>query len=517
MARRPIFWFAVSYAAGVCLQARLGLPLWVPVAAACPVVLLCTWRPWARAGAALVCAAASGLALGYAACGMRALPTSPESLGVADGDGVTLSGHVLKPLPSGKPAGRFVVEVETVATGDGEACPASGNVMVTGRFPAGLSVGQRVWLSGDIESTDQALNPGEFDTGGYYAVKWDAAAMIGADVIQSRPSHTWSLSRALAKFRFRLRDELLDCMPRANPTLTTDLLLSTVIGLRAVDLPRDIEDDFRRAGTIHVLVVSGSQVALLTALVLALTRRAGRLRWLMNGLSIVVVAGYALLVGPEPSIARAALMGGIATVAFALRREHDVGAALAAAACMLMLADPAAVFDIGFQLSVVCVIAIIHFIPQRTRVVGPGRLPSVSPRPKVTLWGAAWVAFRVSVAVWLLVTPLLLHHFRQASLISALANLIVVPIACALTVLGMLAAGLVWVLPGWAYCLNSINSLLVEWMVRVTSAFADVPWAQLRSSGFSWIHVAAWWGVVLIGDHLIRRARARMALRPSDG
>jgi len=533
MVRRTLVWLAAGYAAG----AIAGCAAWhclfdqavpaVPGAAAAAVERVVSWpwivrslvallcfaaawlprmpRPGARAGLAL----AAGLLVGTTAM-LRHAVTRWELPAYAPGQAVALTGTVLEAAAPGWGVRRVPLRVAGFRASP-QARPVDLAVLVHARTPSGLAVGDQLQARGLFRPIAPADGPGEFDAEAYYRLRYDMRLeLVGDDEPLRLRSQLFETPAITARVRAWLRHRLARTMPRASPSLTTDLMLSAVAGLQSVQLPRAIEDDFRRAGTIHVLVVSGTQVAVLAGVMLALTRRPGPWRWVGACACIPLIAAYTLLVGPEASVSRAALMGVLAATALALRRDYDALTALAAAALIIMAADPRSVFRAGFQLSVAASVALVWLGLGRDEVLRPGHLPLRPRRRACGPWQWVLSGLRVSIVAWLAVTPLLLLHFQQASLTSVVSNVVVVPLAGALTVLGMVSALLVAPLPGLSYALNHVNSLLVEGIVRTTAAFAHLPWGVWQCGGpFGWGHVALWWAAVVLGHQLVRVDRCR--------
>ena len=130
------------------------------------------------------------------------------------------------------------------------------------------------------------------------------------------------------RIRTTAREAIANVLPPASAALLTGLLL----GDRA-DLPGEIDEAFRRAGVYHVLAVSGFNVALVAGSVWALLTlaRAGRRGPVVGAMAGVV--GFALVVGPEPSVLRAVVMAILVLGALLLDREASVVNSLARPPC----------------------------------------------------------------------------------------------------------------------------------------------------------------------------------------
>src|SRR5439155_501125 len=107
---------------------------------------------------------------------------------------------------------------------------------------------------------------------------------------------------------------------------------------------------FARSGTTHLLAISGFNMTLVATAVALLAR--GRLRPPLTAVvTVSSVAAYSVLVGLGPSVLRAALMAGVASLALAYGRRAATANALALAVAAMLLIDPGAIADVGFELS----------------------------------------------------------------------------------------------------------------------------------------------------------------------
>lgn len=208
----------------------------------------------------------------------------------------------------------------------------------------------------------------------------------------------------------------LDPVDRA---LLAGFLLGDVRGV-----PKPVSDDFRASGLTHLLAVSGENVAFVLALVGPVLRRCSVRGRLILGLSVLVVFGCATRF--EPSVLRAEVMAAFAMSASFLGRPAPAGRLLCGAVVALLIVDPFLLHSLGFQLSVAATAAIVALAP------GLGEhLP-----------GPRWLRdpLAVSFAAQLGVTPVLLATQGSVPLVSPLANLVAVPLAEPLTVVGFVLA-----------------------------------------------------------------------------
>ena len=186
-------------------------------------------------------------------------------------------------------------------------------------------------------------------------------------------------------------------------------------GTAALD-DRTVEE-FRASGLAHLLAVSGGNVVLLVAAILALGWVAGVPRSLAHGCAIPAVVGYAAIVGGGPSVVRAAATGVLASLAWLAGSARDPWHLLALAAAAVLALDPWAVVGPGFQLSFVAVAA-IHGLAPPIRGWLEGTVVPVR----------LCAPLAISLACTAATAPVAYVHFGRASLVAGLpANLLALP------------------------------------------------------------------------------------------
>jgi competence protein ComEC len=236
-------------------------------------------------------------------------------------------------------------------------------------------------------------------------------------------------------------------------------------------LTQKLIDDFKILSLTHLTAVSGTNCAIVLALVwLVLGRvRIGDFvvtRWPKLFIAATVLACYVLLVGQQPSILRAGCMTLAVLLAKTLGRPSSAINALALAAAVLLVIDPWLLFDYGFALSALACLGILIVAPKVTTVLRT-KIPSI---PK-------WLALGLSVSVsaQLLCLPVLLLLQPGFSTYSVLANLVAEPMVMPVTVLGILAVVCSAVSPPLASFITFVASLFAAPVVFIANRISQFP------------------------------------------
>lgn len=304
-------------------------------------------------------------------------------------------------------------------------------------------------------------------------------------------------------------------LPEPYAGLANGMLLGVEAGI-----PDDLYDQFNATGASHVIVISGSNVALLAGVLLAVGGRLlGRRRAALPALA--GVAAFALLVGGDAAVVRAALMGGMVIAAAALGRRSTALVSLAAAAGAMALANPLILWDVGFQLSSAATAGLILLAPGLTRALrrvwphfSGGLLAGSAPAP-----GNAGSAMRglledglvLTLAASLATFPLTAYHFGRFSLIGLVTNVLIAPVQPAILLAGS-AAVLVGVagLTLLSQALFWLPWLALAWTVLAVRWTAELPGAGIAVEGFGLAALGASYGLLAA---LLWRGRILAALR----
>ncbi len=278
------------------------------------------------------------------------------------------------------------------------------------------------------------------------------------------------LYRARGYARTRLREILPD--PEAG------LLIGILLGDES-SIPWEVEQAFARSGLSHIVAISGYNITLLTALSLTIfTRLLGRRIALWA--TLVLIPVYALFVGASASVVRASIMGSLTVIAWMLGRSSDALNALSLSAFLMTLWDPAAMEDIGFQLSFAATLGLLFLAPLLEQWAHVQTAHLFRDPQAATLVEIFREALLVSLAAQIATAPLMLYHFRELSLIAPLANLLTLPMQPFVMALGIpaaIGAALVGRLAaplGWAVWWP------LAWTIRIADLTARWPLATVR-------------------------------------
>ena len=303
------------------------------------------------------------------------------------------------------------------------------------------------------------------------------------------------LDRAAQAMRAGLRGSLEQTAPESG---------ALVAGLAVGDdsgQPPDLTAAMRSSGLSHLTAVSGGNVAIVLGVVL-MAAAVLRLRLLAR---VVVAASalayFVLLVGPEPSVLRASVMGAVAVAAVLVGGRRGGPSILATGVIVLVLAQPALAVSWAFALSAFATAGLILLAPRILAWTGGWRITARWPM-------ALRHALALTVAAQLATLPILVAMGGASGWVAVPANLAAMPAVAPVTILGLTAAGLSPVLPGPAEVLAQVAAWPAGWIATVAHACADLPAAGVPIPG-GWAGIA-WLAVLVLVAAVLRIAWRRL-------
>lgn len=307
------------------------------------------------------------------------------------------------------------------------------------------------------------------------------------------------------------------------------LLSAMVLGKR-YEVERTVNRAFLSAGAAHFLAVSGFHLAVLAAATWAMAMAAGLSRRSAACLLLVVVWVYVGINETRPSIVRAAIMATFGCWGMLTGRRGRAINWLAAAAMIVLLINPHQLFNVGFQLSFICVAALILLCPRLHETLFGPAIPRVFMSFSVdTLWGrlkavavstpvfaklAVTTAISASIVAWAAALPIVMTRFHIISVIGPFTCVVVAPLAVALIVCGFLQLVVTAVI-GHPLFFPFLTEFLGMALSKTVGLLAQVPGSSLHVMPPPAIMVVVYYG--LLAWLALSPAPARAELMVSAG
>lgn len=220
------------------------------------------------------------------------------------------------------------------------------------------------------------------------------------------------------------------------------ILSALTLGYRE-ELDKNVKQTFSAAGAMHILAVSGLHTGIVWGMIVWILTLGGLVKpmseqrvwqYILSIVTLLALWTYAFITGLSPSVMRSALMVSMVEIGWLLRRNSNGINSLAAAAVIILLINPLALWSVSFQLSFAAMAAII-LIAQRMQ-------EHMWLRGKATQYLGGLLIMSISAQIGTL--PLTLHYFGQTSNYFAITNLVVIPAAFLLLLLGIATLAFSW-------------------------------------------------------------------------
>lgn len=236
----------------------------------------------------------------------------------------------------------------------------------------------------------------------------------------------------LAKI-YEFKDFFVSRLNRILPEPQSSFLAGLLIGAKK-SIPPDLQLDFNKTGTTHIVAVSGFNVTIVVTFIMLLLNTFSvprkKVFWLTSGGLILFI----IITGLQASILRAAIMGFLVLFANYLGRlSRVINGLLLAAALMLILNPKLLVYDLGFQLSFLATLGLIYLQPILSILFKADNIKNKFLQSVVGDYLAT------TLAAIIMTTPIILFNFGRVSLIAPLANILILPVIPLSMLLGFLA------------------------------------------------------------------------------
>jgi competence protein ComEC len=412
----------------------------------------------------------------------------------------SIRGVVLKPIERVAGKVRAVVRVSDAATAAFAMTPASGVVRVITPPEFHAYAGDTIEAFGRIRLPRNFGNPGEFDYEAYMARSGIDASLSGNSRAGARrgDSGVRIIARTAPLYSVllaRVRDRIERTIYTSLAGDARAIMIAITLGDRSL-IGDDLRNRFARAGLAHLLVISGLHLGIVAAAVFAAARlavilmfpiAAGR-GWANKGAAIVAscaAMAYAVLAEPHISTMRALVMVLAYMLALLTDRWREPLSSLALAAIVICALMPGSTADIGFQLSIASVAAIILGMRRFAAWIERRKRRDRLPREPSSIW---WIAAEaplgyLGVSFWAMVAtaPLTAYYFNQLSIGGVAANAVIVPIiGMFATVTGLCAAALSIVSPAGASIVFRIAGAAISIGDRLAGWFDSIPYSWMR-------------------------------------
>ncbi len=277
---------------------------------------------------------------------------------------------------------------------------------------------------------------------------------------------------------FILRSRMIETINKKMPEPEASLASAILFGNDKA-VPKDLLDKFNSTGTRHIMAVSGQNISILTLILLNFALAIGASRKTAFYFSLISIIFYIILIGMPASAVRAGIMGLLILVAERMRRLNVSYRALVFAAVIMLALNPSLlVFDAGFQLSFAATIGIIFIYP-----------PLAEYLKKMPNMLEARSSLAMTLAALAATLPISVASFNQFSLISPLANILIVPLVPLVMILGFAIIIINAVLPAAAQIIGWFSWLILAYEIKIVERLNNFSSLNIKGASVNGIFI----------------------------
>lgn len=383
-----------------------------------------------------------------------------------------LKGHIINEPDNSGPRTSFLLAAQELHA-PGLSLKCCGKVLVYLKGARDLDYGQEVLVTGKLRPPFSFIHSPSSSYRNYLSNQAIFLVLRVASregLIKLKRNRGFVLKRWALKLKAGIEEAILKHLPMPAAAV----LEAMVLGERR-RLPDFISRAMIKTGTVHLLVVSGFNVGIITFIIL-LSLKLLRLNLKLRCLATIpFLLIYCFMTGASNPVIRATVMAVMLLLAHLFKREADIYNSLALSGLFILIINPRQLFDVGFQLSFISVISIVFLYPLLRRFIRADRLNS-------RLVSYIIDGILVSFSAWLGTAGFIAYYFRILSPVTVLANLFMVPLASLITLTGFALVAMGWLCPGIATILASTCELAVALLLTANHLFLKIPYACISLS-----------------------------------
>lgn len=277
------------------------------------------------------------------------------------------------------------------------------------------------------------------------------------------------------------RLEILQNIDQAKLSEKSKEFTKGIILADRTEMDRETVEDFSKSGLVHILAISGSHMAIIFWLILLILKPIfpANFRNVPIVISLIFIWLFAIFIDFGSSVIRSCIMITAYYFYVLLQRKPDLLHAMAISGFAILIFDTNQLFDVGFQLSFIAVFGIFWLNEPILKYL---------PKPKNTVQNFLVNVVSISIAAQVATLPLVIYYFHQYSLVSVIANLVVIPFSEVIIIFALLMT----ILLGFGFDISWLNTLYdsgVQLVLKVIHFFASLDVFFFKNIPMHWSEV----------------------------
>ena len=363
----------------------------------------------------------------------------------------------------------FTLKVERI---DGDISYKDTNILIKLKNGnCNYKYGDKVLIYGKLEDASVARNEGGFNYKEYLKIKgiYKTINIKKTDIKLIKENNLNIIDRTINNIRVKMKDSAMNILPEKE----ANFIISILIGDK-LNLDEDIKKDFRNSNLSHILAVSGMHVSyVIMGIGFVICKlKVGKKKEKIT--TIIVLIFFMLLTGSSPSVERACIMSIYMIVGSLLYKRTKVINSLSFSCVFILITNPYALFDIGFQLSFGGTIGIIFLYPILKNCLKIKQDNMV----KKIISKITDIMF-VTMSANIVIFPIILYHFNTISTVFLISNVLVSPLVGIIILLGFVSTFFYYIFFPVSKIIAIILKLLIDILLNIANVLGNLPFSNI--------------------------------------
>jgi len=377
---------------------------------------------------------------------------------------INITGEIIREPDIRETSTRLIVKVDFIETGKGKIFTNENIILITQKYPE-YQIKEKISAYGKIQTPENFKNEND--------IEFDYKSFLAKDKIYSliyyagvekiiNPNNPTKFS--IQQKIFSIKKQFLGNIQKVIPSPEAELLGGILLGAKR-SLGKDLEEDFRKTGLIHIVVLSGYNITIIAD---AIFRFLAFLPFMFqNILGVVSIVIFAIMVGSGPTVIRSTIMAILAILSRTSHRTYNVNRALFFAGAIMIFHNPMILlYDPSFQLSFLATIGLIHLSDKVSKV-----LFFIPERFGLKEISSATLSTQIAVL------PLLVTMTGEISIVSPIVNLLTLQIIPLTMLVGFISGLLVFINHNVGLFFAIIPYLFLNYILKIVGFFAELDFA----------------------------------------
>ncbi|MBA7561215.1 hypothetical protein ES708_02851 [subsurface metagenome] len=293
---------------------------------------------------------------------------------------------------------------------------------------------------------------------------------------------------------FSFRSRLYCCLKNAfykNLEIEDACIAEAVILGNRNNVPGYLTESFKRCGVYHLFAISGLHISFFISLVYLFFRKV-RSSYFIFLASVIFLVVYNFLVGERASILRASITVIFILLAKEWNREYSHKILLYLSFIIIIIFNPYFIYDLGFWMSYGSMAALVFIYPAAIRLAG-----NIFPFLKLKRSFFIKIAL-ITLSIQTVLFPVLAYFFKEVSLISPVANILVIPVFYILLSILIVSSFVTIIWPPMGGILLKPSSIFFVYILKTVKILSKFDFCIINLDSFTVKNVIVYYIALLI-------------------